>query len=290
MTTLELFNSDCLLKLRDIPDKSISLILCDLPYGQLATKQNNNITLKRIENGVVTGKRAETPNGFTGGCAWDVKIDLDEFWKQVKRIRKNDKVACIHFCNTRFGYDLIHSNEAEFRYDLVWSKVSKIGQPVAVGFLSANKKPMSSHEMIYVFSKKSASYNRIDIEGDFGKWLCGKNGKRTGNHADAGLPKQNISGGEGKRCPTSVIECVIARSNQKGEKKEHKHPTEKPKKLYEWLISRYSNPGDTILDPTFGSCNSGEVARELGRNFIGCEMNKEFYDKAVERLLAPTNA
>ena len=281
MTTIELFNANCLVKMRDIPDKSISLIVADLPYGCLTTGKGKE-KLQRADN-------PEKPNnretGLIVGCAWDVKIDLDEFWKQVKRIRKNDKVACIHFCNTRFGYDLIHSNEAEFRYDLVWSKVSKIGQPVAVGFLSANKKPMSSHEMIYIFSKKSASYNRIDIEGDFGKWLCGKNGKRTGNHADAGLPKQNISGGEGKRCPTSVIECVIARSNQKGEKKEHKHPTEKPKELYEWLISRYSNPGDTILDPTFGSCNSGEVARELGRNYIGIEMNKEFYDKAVERLI-----
>ena len=270
--TLELYNADCLVKMRDVPDKSISLIICDLPYGQLATKQNNNITLKRIENGVVTGKRAETPNGFTGGCAWDVKIDLTEFWKQVKRIRKDDKVACIHFCNTKFGNDLINSNPKEFRYDLVWCKSN------AVGFLSANKKPMSSHEMIYVFSKQGANYNRIDIEGDFPKGGGGKV-KNANFNPRVGLYVTDTHITEaGRRCVKSWFE--IANKKDKGG-----HPTAKPKELYEWLISRYSIPGDTILDPTFGSCNSGEVARQLGRNYIGCEMNKEFYDKAVERLI-----
>ena len=68
------------------------------------------------------------------------------------------------FCNTRFGYELIKSNEKEFRYDLVWNK------PNGVGFLSANKQPLRSHELIYVFAKKGAFYNRIDIIGDFPAW------------------------------------------------------------------------------------------------------------------------
>lgn len=275
--TLNIFNADCLEKMKDIADKSIDLIICDLPYGCLITpKATKAAGWRKVE--YETGEKAPLKRMNKESCAWDVKINLDEFWKQVKRIRKNDHTPCLHFCSTKFGIDLINSNPKEFRYDLVWNKL------YSVGFLSANKKPMSAHEMIYVFSKQGATYNRIDIEGDFEKWLCGKNGKRTGNHADAGLPKQNITGGDGKRCPTSVIEMKGARSNQKGEKKEHKHPTEKPNELYKWLIERYSKAGDTVLDPTFGSCNSGAVCRELNRNYIGIEMDKGFYDKTVERF------
>ena len=62
-------------------------------------------------------------------------------------------------------------------------------------------------------------------------------------------------------------------SNKKG------HPTQKPKELYKWLIERYSNEGDTILDPTAGSFNSVATAHELKRKAIGIEMNKAFFDK-----------
>ena len=265
MTTLELFNADCLLKMRDIPDKSISLILCDLPYGCLTTGKGKE-KLQRADN-------PEKPNnretGLIVGCAWDVKIDLTEFWKQVKRIRKDDHTPCLHFCNTKFGVDLINSNPKEFRYDLVWNKLR------GVSFLSANRKPMSSHEMIYVFSKQGATYNRIDIQG--GEPYFKKSTNKTNE-------QYNTIRVEGENKGTRCVLSVIDQHNTAGHNGKQ-HPTAKPKALYEWLISRYSNPGDTILDPTFGSCNSGEVARELGRNFIGCEMNKEFYDKAVERLI-----
>jgi len=272
--TLQLFNADCLEQMKSIPDKSIDLIICDLPYGCLI----------RGEDKLRNKRKEQNPNGSLGGCDWDIKLDLDLFWKQIKRIRKDDHTPCIHFCNTKFGYDLIKSNEKEFRYDMVWNKL------YSVGFLLANKKPMSAHEMIYIFSKKGSNYNRVDIEGDYKNWLCGKNGKRGGNHADANLPKKNITGGDGVRCPTSVIECKGARSNQKGEKKEHKHPTEKPTDLYRWLIERYSNEGDTVLDPTFGSCNSGKVCQELKRNYIGIEKDKTFFDKAHTSLQQPTSS
>ena len=279
MTTFELYNADCLVKMKELPDKSVDLIICDLPYGCLTTGKGKE-KLQRADN---PEKPNDRETGLVVGCDWDIKINLEEFWKQVKRIRKDDKTPCIHFCNTKFGVDLINSNPKEFRYDICWSK------GIGVSFLSANKKPMQSHEMIYIFSKQGSFYNRIDVEGDFQKWKCGL-GARGGNHAGIGLDKVNVSGGEGKRCVLSVIDCKVERSNQKGDKKEHKHPTAKPHELYRWLISRYSNAGGVVLDPTFGSCNSGAVARELGRNYIGIEMNKPFYDKAVERLLPPINA
>jgi len=264
---MQLLKGDCLEVMKTLPDKSVDLFVCDLPYGCLEPqrKRDDPEYLKRVK-GVGVGQ---------SGCAWDIPIDLPQFWAQIKRLAKDDHTPVLMFCSTKFGYELIKSNESWFRYDLVWNKTC------GVGFLCANKMPMRSHEMIYVFAKKGARYYRKDIEGDFPRWLVGKNGVRTGNHADAGMPKQNISGGEGTRCVLSVIDCKTARSNQKGEKKEHKHPTQKPDDLYAWLIERYSKPGDTVLDPTAGSFASVFTAEKMGRRAIGIEKDEEFFQKAI---------
>lgn len=272
MTTLNLYNADCLEQMKSIPDKSIDLIICDLPYGCLIggggkEKKTRRSKVFRSVNGILTDETITT-EGVIAGCSWDIKINLELFWIQVKRIRKNDHTPCIHFCSTKFGVDLINSNPKEYRYDLVWNKMR------GIGFLSANKKPMSSHEMIYVFSKTGAKYNRIDDVGE--PYIYNKKKIDTQNHSGLIKPVSTIN--EGTRCSLSIIEkSSIIKKGQ--------HPTAKPIDLYKWLIERYSNAGDTILDPTFGSCNSGIVARELGRNYIGIEMNKEFYDKANNSLV-----
>ena len=239
--TLTLHHGDCLELMKTLPDKSIDLFVCDLPYGCLGPVKGGGPSLrdpnkpsnqrKRFVDGVDTG--TTLTSGTLGGCAWDIPIDLTAFWIQVKRLCKNDHTPVLMFCTTKFGAELIKSNEDWFRYDLVWSK------PSAVGFLLANKMPMRSHEMIYVFSKKGANYTRVD----------------------------------GVRCVKSVVEM----SNKKGK---GKHPTQKPDDLYEWLITRYSKEGDTILDPTAGSFASCFTAQRLGRNAIGIEKDDGFYDKA----------
>ena len=253
MTTLKLFNADCLEQMKSIPDNSIDLIICDLPYGCLTGGGGEEKKRKRFINGVDTGTEIKQTEGVIAGCSWDIKLDLVAFWKQIKRIRKDDHTPCLHFCSTKFGYELIKSNEKEFRYELVWNKMR------GVGFLSANKKPMAAHEMIYVFSKKGCYYNRIDVSVE---------------------PYLKKSKNEGTSCVISVIEQYNTAGH--GGKQ---HPTAKPIELYKWLISRYSNEGDTVLDPTFGSANSGVVCQELKRNYIGIEMNKEFYDKAEKSLV-----
>lgn len=246
---LSLHHGDCLEVMKDIPDKSVDLIICDLPYGCLTTP-----------------KMPETI------CSWDIKIDLQAFWEQVRRIRRDDHTPTIHFCTTKFGFELHASNPKEFRYDLVWDKQR------GVSFLSANKMPMRSHEMIYVFSKAGANYYRKDIEGDFKAWEKDPNSVRK-NQVYTNEIKRTGTGGDGKRCPLSVIDIKQRASYQmKGG-----HPTEKPMELYKWLIERYSKEGDTILDPTFGSGNSVFAAVELGRNAIGIEMDKAFFDKAQGR-------
>jgi site-specific DNA-methyltransferase (adenine-specific) len=164
---------------------------------------------------------------------------------------------------------LYNSKPNWFRYDLVWDK------SLGVGFLSANKQPLRSHENIYVFSKKGATYYRKDIEGDFPNTNVGPRPKTFHTCKAFGYTEKESN--EGKRCVKSVFQFA----NRKGK---GQHPTQKPLDLYKFLIERYSKEGDTVLDPTAGSFNSGLACKELNRNYVGIEMNEGFYTKGVELL------
>ena len=237
MVFFDLYNGDCLEIMKDLSSNSIDCFICDLPYGCLTGGKEQK--RKRFINGQDSGTEIKQKEGTIAGCAWDVKIDLNLFWQQVKRLAKNEHTPVLMFCTTRFGYELIQSNPKWFRYDIVWDKER------GVGFLSANKMPLRSHEMIYVFSKSGASYSRID---------------------DAN-----------KKCVNSIVRI------KKVGPVSQKHPTEKPEELYKWLIERYCPVGGTILDPTAGSFNSCFAAYELNRNAIGIEKEKHFFEKASKR-------
>lgn len=234
------YHGNCLEIMKGLPDKSVDLFLCDLPFGCL-TNGVHKTGINKLDDktGEIIGKKAVKL------CDWDIKIDLVEFWKQVKRLAKNDNTPIIHFCTTKFGSELINSNPSWFRYDLVWNKDR------GTSFLSANKMPLRSHEMIYVFSKSGAYYNRIDDKGTFTSWKA-------------------------HRCVKSVI--TIKKPNTL------EHPTEKPVNLYKWLIERYCPPGGTVLDPTAGSFNSCFAAFELDREAIGIEQDAGFYKKASDKM------
>jgi len=263
MPELTLYNGDCLEVMKEIPDKSIDLIICDLPYGCLTGGGGKEKAKRKLANS----------GDHIAGCAWDIKINLEEFWKQVKRIRKSDHSPCLHFCTTKFGIDLINSNPDEFRYDLVWDKQR------GVSFLLANKMPMRSHEMIYVFGKAGAFYERKDITGNFQSWKVKREGQTAHCYGEA--KRNNTEGGDGKRCALSIIQVDGHLSRHKNQ-----HPTEKPEDLYTFLIERYCPTGGTVLDPTFGSANSVFTAFGLGRSAIGIEKDETFFKKAEGRLNA----
>ena len=252
MASIQCLNGDCIELMKTLPDKSVDLFLCDLPWGCLAG------------GGGEEKKKREKGINVTGGCQWDIKIDLDKFWIEVKRLCKNDKTPVLMFCNTLFGIDLINSNRDWFRYDLVWNK------NCGTNFLNANKQPMKSHEMIYVFSKKGAFYNRIDHAVDGKEAYCTKARIRHGNCYGDGRYDSVTTKTDNTRCPLSVIN--FPRHQDK------RHPTCKSIALYKWLIERYSNEGDYVIDPTAGSFNSGRACNELNRNYIGMELDKDLYD------------
>jgi site-specific DNA-methyltransferase (adenine-specific) len=142
---------------------------------------------------------------------------------------------------------------------------------------------MRSHEMMYVFSKAGAWYNRVDISGDFPAWVGSHSFSKVYNLEKPEKEGYKKDEGKGKRCALSVISNI--KTTKKGQ-----HPTEKPIELYKFLIERYCPAGGTVLDPTFGSCNSGLAAKELGRNYIGIEKDKGFYEKAVEKFRSENSA
>ena len=261
-----ILKGDCLEVMKSLPDKSVDCFICDLPYGQLGPGRD----YKKEPAGSAYSARA---NFGTGHCDWDVKIDLAAFWIQVKRLCKDDHTPVLMFCNTKFGYDLIESNKAWFRYDLVWDKGH------GVSFLLANKMPMKSHEMVYVFSKKGAFYRRVDVVGDFKSSTGGRDTGKGKPNIQYGIEGgRNVIDNTGKRCPLSVIPV--------GGKSAGGHPTEKPMELYEWLLRRYVPDNGVVLDPTAGSFNAVLTARRLGYRAIGIEKDLSFFWKGVAKFNA----
>ena len=235
-----LLNGDCLKLMPTLETNSIDFVLVDLPYG-------------------------------TTKCKWDSEIDLVEMWIELKRICKA-KANIAFFTTTKFGYQLIKSNEKWFRYDLVWCK-----QNIS-GFLSANRAVLRQHEMVYVFGNpnyNSKTYNpqmSIGLPYDKKKNLssCGLYGENQ---------RQPYNCVDGLRYPTSILKF--------NRDKVHYHNTQKPVALCEWLIKTYSNEGETVLDFTMGSGSTGVACLNTNRTFIGIEKDEEIFNIAEMRLNDP---
>ena len=128
MPKIELIQGDCLEKMKDIPDKSIDMLLCALPYG-------------------------------TTACKWDTVIPFEPLWEQYKRIIK-DNGAIVLFGSEPFSSYLRMSNIKHYKYDWVWDK-KKAGN-----IFLAKYQPMKIHENIMVFGKGNVVYNPIMIPRD----------------------------------------------------------------------------------------------------------------------------
>ncbi len=234
---------DCLQKMKEIPDKSIDMILCDPPYG--TTSRNK----------------------------WDITLPVDALWKAYKRIIK-DNGAILLFGQPPFSSELIMSNRKMFRYEWIWEK------PLAQGFLNANRMPMRATENISCFYKKHPTYNPQKIGGvPYNKGIRKSNS--TTNYGDHGESFGiNITGA---RYPTNILR--FSNANHKNVL----HPTQKPVPLLEYLIKTYTNKGDTVMDNCMGSGSTGVAAVRTGREFIGIEMNEDYFRIAQERIAMEEN-
>jgi site-specific DNA-methyltransferase (adenine-specific) len=236
--------------MKDIPDGSIDMILCDPPFGTTASR-------------------------------WDKTLSFELLWEQYRRvIRKNGAIAL--FGAEPFASKLRLSAEDLFKYDWVWVKNN------AVGFVNAKLKPMNKHEMVLVFSKgKTANRNKNNMpyfpQGlvPYGKEV--RSGNKQGKDNSYWRPSLKSSNGSGyvqefTNYPTSVL---FFDKVQKAV-----HPTQKPVALLEYLIKTYTNSGEVILDNCMGSGSTGVACVNTGRRFIGMELDPTYFDIASQRIRA----
>jgi site-specific DNA-methyltransferase (adenine-specific) len=248
----QLMFGDCLERMKEIPDKSIDMILCDLPYGVL---NKGNVNAK-----------------------WDSVIPFDQLWKQYERIIK-DNGAILLFGQGMFSAELMLSNNKLWRYNLIWDKVAK------TGFLNANRMPLRQHEDIMLFYKKLCTYNPQMVKCEPHKRNHSKgNMKQPQRNNCYGKIIETPTIVTDEKFPISIIS--IAKEHENGK---FYHPTQKPVALLEYLIKTYTNEGETVLDNTMGSGSTGVACVNTNRKFIGIEMDEKYYDISCKRITDAIN-
>jgi site-specific DNA-methyltransferase (adenine-specific) len=247
---VELYNEDCLVGMSRIPDASVDMILCDLPYG-------------------------------TTACKWDEVIPFEPLWKQYKRIIKPNGAIVLN-ASQPFTTKLIASNYSMFKYCWVWKKGK------CSNFTHAKNMPLKQHEDICVFSKgsighecqlheKRMKYNPQGLIKVDAVWHRPQ--KYNSEHK---LDRESHSLNriiEFTNYPKTIIEFDNSSNSERG-----MHPTQKPVELLEYLIRTYTDDGETVLDNCMGSGSTAVAAINTHRNFIGFELDSTYYEVAKNRI------
>lgn len=233
--------------MRDIPDKSIDAIICDLPYGVL-NRQNKS-------------------------AQWDNIIPIEPLWEQYERIIK-DNGAIVLFAQGMFTAQLMMSNPKMWRYNLVWDKCR------TTGFLNANRMPLRCHEDLCVFYKSLPTYNpqMEDLNGREPNHPQGHGNHNQKNQCYGNVKRINPTYTD-KKHPSSIIKIKAIHCGE-----DQYHPTQKPVNLIRWLVRTYTNEGDLVLDNCMGSGTTAIACIKEKRHFIGYEITKEYFDIAQERI------
>jgi site-specific DNA-methyltransferase (adenine-specific) len=255
-----LFLGDCLAEMYRINDKSVDLIICDLPYGTTETN-------------------------------WDNKINLNELWLHYERVI-TDKGAILLFSSQKFTIELVNSNLEMFKYFMIWNK------KVAGSFAMAQVRPMLIHEEICVFSKgttmsggkNNMNYFPVLEDAIIENIRPINNGSSTsevnfGQRKNVRQAKSKNGYDNKKRYPQSIIE--YSKYNAECNNTVRVHPTQKPVKLLETLIGNFSKEKMTVLDNCMGSGSTGVACKNLNRNFIGIEKDLKYFKIAQSRIFAP---
>lgn len=267
---INLWKGDCLELMEHIPDNSVDMILCDLPYG-------------------------------TTACKWDTVIPFEPLWDNYKRIIK-DNGAIVLFGSQPFTTKLINSNINNFKYEWVWEKQK------GANFMGAKYSPIKYHENIVVFGKTNNSkvkyypqktnvielddilnMNKKELKHFMDNRLYDRYGKidrrktinnipnpKDGHYGKMSLKIRNAD--DGTRFPKSVIK--INKSINK-----NLHPTQKPVELLEYLVKTYTDENMLVLDNTMGVGSTGVACKNTNRKFIGIELDEEYFNIASKRIL-----
>lgn len=227
--------------------------------------------MKEIPDGSVDMVLTDPPYGTTA-CKWDNIIPFDLMWKELKRVTKEN--GAILICASQpFTSTLIVSNIEMFKYHWVWksNRAANFAQAPYMALKNCEDVCVFSHAGIASNSKIRMTYNPQGLS-DIDKMCAGKKANdHRPNRADQEPYKQTKTG-----YPTQILEFAKDSSPI--------HPTQKPVALMEYLIKTYSNEGETVLDFTMGSGSTGVAAKNLDRDFIGIEMNEEYFEMAKNRI------
>lgn len=242
----QLIWGDCLEEMKAIPDGSVDMVLCDLPYG-------------------------------TTACPWDTVIPLDQLWAEYRRLLKSSGAVVLTAAQP-FTSALVMANPQWFRYQWVWCK------NMPAGFAQAKNKPMTQHEDVLVFSpaktghlsqcKNRMTYNPQDLT-PLGKTVKNSKGHR-GSAFEARTNAKDSYVQEFTGYPNSILKFDCQRDGV--------HPTQKPVALMEYLIRTYTNEGETVLDNTMGSGTTGVACVNTSRSFIGIERDPEYFQICCDRI------
>ena len=221
--------------------------------------------MKSIADKSIAAIITDPPYGTTA-CKWDSVIDFDLMWEQLNRIIK-DNGAIVLFGSEPFSSTLRMSNIKNYKYDWVWIKEQ------GTGFLNSKKQPLRNNEQISVFYKKQSIYNP-QMRTGFKSYKI-KKGGLTDNYRKDSI-KEVITESNGERYPLNTLNFKRDTSKQ--------HPTQKPIALMEYLIKTYTNELETVLDFTMGSGTTGVACCNTNRDFIGIELDKEYFKIAEQRI------
>lgn len=244
---INLYNGDCLEIMQEIPDKSVNMVLADLPYG-------------------------------TTSCEWDKIVPPELLWKQYRRI-VSDNGTIVLFGSEPFSTKMRMNNLDIFKYDWIWLKNT------CTGFVHSKNMPLKNFELISVFSKGSIGhkshlgekrmiYNPQNLEKtDYIR----HNGRKKFKNVFGSRPshKDEIKQ-EFTNYPRMVLDFPNCDKNL--------HPTQKPVPLLEYLIRTYTDEGMTVLDNCMGSGSTGVACQNTNRNFIGIEKDGKYFRIAEERI------
>lgn len=242
---MKLMHGDCLELMKEIPDGSVDMILCDLPYG-------------------------------TTACSWDSVIPFEPLWEQYKRVAKKS-AAIVLTASQPFTTALIASNYEMFRYAWYWNK----SRPT--GFANAKKQPLRKVEECVTFYQSLPTYNPQGLiyspkvmknsRSTGGNTVQGdKLASHKGSMRSPG--KEYVQ--EFTNYPSQVLEISSETRTI--------HPTQKPVALMEYMIKTYTNEGETVLDNCMGSGTTGVACKNLNRKFIGIEKDVKYFKIAKDRI------
>lgn len=243
-----IYNEDCLEGMKRIKDKSIDMILCDLPYG-------------------------------TTACSWDTVIPFKPLWEQYERIIKDNGIIAL-FGSEPFSTTLRMSNFKLYRYDWYWEK-TKAGL-----YQHAKNRPMKAIETISVFSKakwghKSQVKNRMPYNPQ-GITSIGEKTVTKNFNAGGTVGERPNQIGKTYEAFTGFPNDVLKYANVTGKKA--MHSTQKPIDLLEFLIKSNTNESELVLDNCMGSGSTAIACINTNRNYIGFELDENYFKIAENRI------